>query len=98
MRESRPKEQATCVPHCQSSSPAPVLESSTDPSGNDSSSTLSNSDLLIAVRKGVRLCTQHPIARFVSYEFLSLAYRAFVSSLSSACIPQGWKEAINDSK
>ena len=50
------------------------------------------------MRKGVRLCTQHPIARFVSYESLSLAYRAFVSSLSSVSISHRWKEALSNSK
>ena len=40
-------------------------------------------DLPIAVRKGVRSCTQHPIRKFVSYDILSLNYRAFVQYLTT---------------
>lgn len=32
-------------------------------------------NLPIAVRKGVRNCTQHPISHFVSYSKLSLIFR-----------------------
>ena len=55
-------------------------------------------DLPIAVRKGVRSCTQYPISNFVSYDSLSPSYRTFLSSLNSISIPQGWKEAIYDPK
>ena len=38
-------------------------------------------NLPIAVRKGVRFCTQHPIGKFVSYDRLSPNHRAFVTTL-----------------
>ncbi|CAL5366916.1 unnamed protein product [Camellia sinensis] len=104
----RQKEPASLVPPSQSSSPMPVPHPvSTNSSGNDphliSSPVVDGPitddlSLPIALRKGVRACTQHPISKFVSYDSLSSTYRAFVSSLSSVCIPQGWKEAINDPK
>lgn len=67
---------------------------STFDSSNSKSST-NDLDIHIVVRKGVRACTKHPISSFVSYDSLSLTYRAFVLSLSSISIPEGWQEAIN---
>jgi hypothetical protein len=98
---SRKNKKSSCViPPYTSQSLVP--NSSTDPSGNDSSliespSIDSNSDtdnLPIALRKGVRSCTQHPISQFVSYDRLSFSYHAFVSSLSSISIPQKWHDSV----
>ncbi|KAG8502943.1 hypothetical protein CXB51_000740 [Gossypium anomalum] len=49
--------------------------------------------LPIAVRKGTRSCTQHPISRFVSYGNLSKSYNAFVSNVDSEIskLPTGKK-------
>ncbi|KAK8328452.1 hypothetical protein V6Z12_A11G253000, partial [Gossypium hirsutum] len=44
--------------------------------------------LPIAVRKGTRSCTQHPISRFVSYENLFKSYNAFVSNVDSVETPK----------
>lgn len=101
----REKGKSTCaIPLDQSISPDPVSDPSADLSGNDPFSTVSydidtptvsnDLDAPIALRKGVRTCTKHPISQFVSYSHLSPSYRAFVSSLSSVSIPQDWKEAI----
>lgn len=38
-------------------------------------------DRPIAIRKGVRSCTQHPIQHHLSYTNLSLLFRAFVTSI-----------------
>lgn len=57
-----------------------------------------DTNLPIAVRKGVRSGTQPPIYNFFSYDSLSPSYRAFVSSLSSLSISQGWEQAIIDPK
>jgi hypothetical protein len=46
-----------------------------------------DSDIPIAIRKGVKSCTNHPINRFVSYEGLSLSYHAFVSALDNVQVP-----------
>src|SRR6202034_3622440 len=86
-------------PPCQSQSPTPVPDSSANSSGNVTSPVeppLNNFDdlhLPIALRKGVRACTQHPISQFVSYDRLSPSYHAFVSCLSSISIPQNWQDA-----
>ena len=42
----------------------------------------------IALRKGVRSCTQHPISNFISYDRLSSKYHAFVTNLSNIEIPR----------
>lgn len=42
--------------------------------------------LQIAVRKGIKLCTQCPIARHVSYYKLCKNYKFFLSLLSSCVI------------
>ncbi|KAG6487993.1 hypothetical protein ZIOFF_056751 [Zingiber officinale] len=50
-------------------------------------------NLPVAVRKGVRSCTQHPISNYVSYSRLSPSYHAFVSQLSNLAIPSSYYEA-----
>jgi len=67
----------------------------------------SSHGLPIALRKGTRAKAgvppsryrfEHDISNYVSYAFLSPAYRAFVASLQSAQIPRDWKEAKQDPK
>ena len=53
-------------------------------------------DVPIAVRKGVRSCTQHPISHFVSYDKISHKHRCFLTNLDTAPIPQNFKEALRD--
>ena len=52
----------------------------------------------IAVRKGVKACTQHPISNFVSYSHLSPSYKAFLSKIASVCVPNNVQEALADPK
>ncbi|KAG8479954.1 hypothetical protein CXB51_025047 [Gossypium anomalum] len=54
--------------------------------------------LPIAVRKGTRSCTQHPISRFVSYGNLSKSYNAFVSNVDSIETPKNIEEALKSTK
>lgn len=56
------------------------------------------SEIPIALRKGVRSCTSHPISRFVSYEGLSPSYHAFVSALDNVQVPYSIQEALKDSE
>ena len=69
-----------------------------DPSNTDSQSQTSQGnsipifafidlDIPIALRKPVRTCTQHPIAKFVSYGKLNNSFRAFIANLSYTSIP-----------
>ncbi|KAL9420128.1 hypothetical protein AB3S75_037830 [Citrus x aurantiifolia] len=51
-------------------------------------------DLPIALRKGIKSCTQHPLSNFVSYKNLSSSYHTFVSQLSSVDIPKSIQEAL----
>ena len=55
-------------------------------------------DLPIALRKGTRSCTQHPIANYVSYDSLSPAYRAFLTAVSSHIVPKCLSEALQSSE
>lgn len=57
--------------------------------------SLNNNDvILIALRKGKRTCTQHPIERFLSYEKLSQKYRAYVAALHNTNIPKNIQKAL----
>lgn len=51
-------------------------------------------DIPIAVRKGVRTCTQHPIENCVSYGKLSQNYRSFVAAIDNIEIPRNVQEAL----
>ncbi|KAL0560093.1 hypothetical protein IC582_000487 [Cucumis melo] len=60
-------------------------------------------DIPIALRKGTRSCTKHPICNYVSYDNLSPQFRAFTTSLDSTIIPKNiytalecpeWKNAV----
>ncbi|KAK8923657.1 hypothetical protein KSP39_PZI019078 [Platanthera zijinensis] len=51
-------------------------------------------DAPIALRKGIRSCTKHPLSNYVSYDSFSTAYKTFISSLASITIPSSWQEAI----
>ena len=50
----------------------------------------------VALRKGVRSCTQHPISNFISYDRLSSKYHAFVTNLSNIEIPRSIREALEN--
>ncbi|KAK8365622.1 hypothetical protein V6Z11_A02G067900 [Gossypium hirsutum] len=54
--------------------------------------------LPIAVRKGTRSCTQHPISRFVSYENLSKSYKTFVTNVDSVKTPKNIEEALESAE
>ena len=84
--------------------PAPVPPSTSVPSpARESSETvtaqlLDNSttnDLPIALRKGKRTCTQHPLCKFVSYSHLSSSFHSFTSSLDSCSAPKNMSEALS---
>ena len=70
-----------------------------DPTNSeDSSQEFFDLNLPIAMRKGVRSCTQHPIGKFVSYDRLSPNFRAFVAALDRTQIPRDIEEALQDPK
>ncbi|XP_074335810.1 retrovirus-related Pol polyprotein from transposon RE1 isoform X1 [Apium graveolens] len=51
-------------------------------------------DLPIALRKGVRTCTHHPIQNHLSYAKLSPRFRAFVTKIDQVSIPNSVQEAL----
>ncbi|KAL0289853.1 UNVERIFIED_CONTAM: hypothetical protein Sangu_2601000 [Sesamum angustifolium] len=51
-------------------------------------------DLPIALQKGERSCTAHPLVNSLSFQNLSPNYRAFSVSLSSVSIPNTYCEAL----
>ena len=55
-----------------------------------------NLDIPIVIRKGIRTYTQHPLANFLSYQWLGSTYKAFTTSLSLESIPNTIKEALLD--
>ena len=68
-----------------------IGESSSEPKNHIESFDL---DIPIALRKGIRSCTKHPLSNFVSYSNLSPSYAAFSSQLSSIEIPNNVQEAL----
>ena len=71
-------------PNSTATSPSPVFVPQAPP--NDL-------QLPIALRKGTRACTHHPISHFVSYDRLSLSFRAFALLVASKSIPRSHIEA-----
>ncbi|XP_073129675.1 uncharacterized protein [Henckelia pumila] len=65
-----------------------------EPIEDPQSGTVSNINIPITIRKGVRSCTQHPISKCVSYSNLSSSFRTFTVSLSSIKIPRSVQEAL----
>lgn len=55
-------------------------------------------DRPIALKKGTRTCTKHPICNFVSFEHLSPAYQVFVSRIDQVQTPSSIEEALQDPK
>ena len=66
------------------------------PSNSSSSLEIVDLDVPIAVRKGIRSCTQHPMSNFVFYDHLSSSMRALVTNLSGVKIPNTIQEAWKD--
>ncbi|RVW15332.1 Retrovirus-related Pol polyprotein from transposon TNT 1-94 [Vitis vinifera] len=60
----------------------------------NSNNDLDDLDQPIALRKGVRSCTQHPISNHVSYGKLSHNFQAFITSLEDDRIPSNIQEAL----
>ena len=75
------------IPNVENSLPSPVSIS------NDLSTDLY---LPIALRKGKRSCTSHPLSKHVSYSKLSQSHRSYVFKVTTLFIPNTIQEALND--
>ncbi|RVW16062.1 Retrovirus-related Pol polyprotein from transposon RE1 [Vitis vinifera] len=53
-------------------------------------------DLPIALRKGTRACTKHPIAKYISYSNLSDNYKSFTTNISKLVVPRNIQEALDE--
>ena len=53
-------------------------------------------DLPIALRKGKRSCTDHPLSKHLSYGKLSQKQKSFVSEVTNIFIPKNIQEALDD--
>ena len=65
----------------------------------DSLVSTDDSDLPIALRKGVRSCSKrplYPLSSFLSYDKLSSNHKAFLTNLQSIPIPKTLNEALAD--
>jgi len=54
--------------------------------------------LPIAIRKGIRTCTKHPLANYLSYHRLSPNHRGFLILLDAIIIPKLVEEDLKDLK
>lgn len=86
--------QVTNSHHSQEANPV-IEPSQLKDSGTLLSNTQSDLDIPIALRKGRRSCTQHPISNFISYAKLSSPFKAFTTSLSDIVIPRNINEALS---
>jgi len=53
-------------------------------------------DLPIAIRKGTRTCTQHPLSLSMTYQNLSPSHKAFLCNLHTIPIPRNLSEALGN--
>ena len=53
-------------------------------------------NLPIALRKGTRACTKHPMAKYISYDTLFENYRAFTTNISKLVIPRNIQETLDE--
>lgn len=98
-KKNKEVEDEKTLQHCHKSEPRE--NSISEPNTGKSSSSKSNNqdesseiNIPIALQKGVRSCTKHPLSKFVSYSNLSSSFAAFTSQLSSVEIPKNVQEAL----
>ena len=71
------------LPTCQESDPGIGNELNTN-----------DLDIPVALRKGLRSCTQHPILKILAYSHLSKPMQALVSHMSEIETPNNVEEAL----
>ncbi|RVW98977.1 Retrovirus-related Pol polyprotein from transposon TNT 1-94 [Vitis vinifera] len=90
--------QSTCGQYIDSNSSLPEENIGEDRVREVLIPSIDDSTLPIALRKGVRRCTDHPIGNYVTYEGLSPSYRAFATSLGDTQVPNTIQEAFKISE
>ena len=66
--------------------------------GHGTNSDLNELDIPIALRKGSRACTKHPISNFLGYSHLSKPLQALLTQLSEVTVPKTIDEALKTAK
>ena len=85
----------TCIPtHKYLPSVIPAAKSFSFDNSSAENTSSDTVNVPIAIRKGTRVCTKHPIATHASYHRLSTTMRAFTANLSSVEIPKDIQEAL----
>ena len=80
-----------------SNSASGSVEVITQPNDNITETLEQNDyDVPIAIRKGTRTCTKHPLHLFMSYQNLSHNHKAFLTSLNTVPIPKTLSEALEN--
>jgi len=88
-RKKLGKEIEHTIPPVYDQDSKPIPDSAQIYSGMETSdcentaSIINDSNIPIALKKGVISCTSHPISQFISYEGLSPTYHAFISAINS---------------
>ena len=82
------------LPHVQQPTSSSSSKSTSLEHESCSNSKVDDSNLPIAIRKGVRYCTQHPLSKYVSYKNLSPVFHAFTSQMSCMEIPNTVQDAL----
>ena len=75
------------------SSPSLVLE---DEPHNDPSIQINSTSLPIAIRKGIRKCTEYPISHYISFNKCSTTHRSSLTTLNNIFIPHTLSEALSN--
>ena len=65
-----------------------------NPPSNTNYNVFDDLDILIALKKGTRSCTMHPISKYVWYHRSSNSFRAFTTSMSYLEIPKSVEDAL----
>ncbi|KAK8990121.1 hypothetical protein V6N11_008637 [Hibiscus sabdariffa] len=86
------------TPTAQSKSSSPTTATTGNSSTSSKSPSQNLDDFPIAIRKGVRACTKHPILRFCGYTSLMPCFKAFTATLDARQIPKTVDEALRDPK
>ncbi|KAE8670892.1 APO protein 3 [Hibiscus syriacus] len=90
---------------CQEPDSYPVAAETEGNDGYQEATTVDIDDFPIAIRKGVRKCTAHPINKYVAYGKLQSNFRAFTVSINTVKIPRNvteafqspeWKKAVEE--
>jgi len=83
-------------PLAPTSSPSSGIEDTYLSVSSSSNHVCNDLDLRIALKQGIKSCTQHPLGNYLSYHRLSPKHRGFLTSLDAISIPKTIDKAFKD--